>query len=140
VKPVVALDTSALMAVLFKEADALRFHTALLGVAPVMSLATRVEAGVVARRRLGRDGIAEVEGLLADYKVEFVPLDDEQAAIALDAMDRYGKGRGAEPAALNYGDLFSYALAKVRDLPLLYKGDDFARTDVRSALAELGGG
>jgi ribonuclease VapC len=53
-------------------------------------------------------------------------------------MDHYGKGRGAEPAALNYGDLFSYALAKARDLPLLYKGDDFARTDVRSALAEFG--
>ena len=54
-------------------------------------------------------------------------------------MDRYGKGRGAEPAVLNYGDLFSYALAKARDLPLLYKGDDFARTDVRSALAAAGG-
>ena len=54
-------------------------------------------------------------------------------------MDRYGKGRGAEPAVPNYGDLFSYALAKARDLPLLYKGGDFARTDVRSALAEVGG-
>ena len=68
-----------------------------------------------------------------------MPLDERQAEIALAAMDRYGKGRGAEPAVLNYGDLFSYALAKARDLPLLYKGDDFARTDVRSALAAAGG-
>ena len=85
------------------------------------------------------DGIEEAEGLLSDLGILSVPFDEQQADIALAAMDRYGKGRGAEPAVLNYGDLFSYALAKARDLPLLYKGDDFARTDVRSALAAAGG-
>jgi ribonuclease VapC len=127
------------MAVALREADRLRYHGALLAYQPVMSLATRVEVEVVARRKLGRAGPGLAATLLGDYGVSFVPLDERQTAIALDAMDRYGKGRGEEPAALNYGDLFSYALAKARGLPLLYKGDDFARTDVRSALAELGG-
>ena len=135
----VVVDTSALSALIFREPDALRYHEFMAASDPVMALATRVELGVVARRRLGVGGIEVAETLLADYRVAFAPLDEEQAEIALAAMDRYGKGRGAEPAVLNYGDLFSYALAKARDLPLLYKGDDFARTDVRSALAAAGG-
>jgi ribonuclease VapC len=66
-------------------------------------------------------------------------LNEQQAELALAAMDRYGKVWGAETAVLDDGGPFSYALAKARDLPLLYKGGDFARTDVRSALAAGGG-
>ncbi len=134
------VDTSAVMAVLLEEPDSERYKDALLSIAPLMSFATLVELGSVTRRKLGRGGPDRMSRLLAVYAVSFAAVDAEQAQIAPDAMDSYGKGRGAEPAALNYGDLFSYALAKARDLPLLYKGEDFARTDVRSALAELGGG
>ena len=135
----VAVDSSALMAILLEESDAKAFLDVLVNSEPMISLATRVELGCVARRKLGPTGIEEAEGLLSDLGILSVPFDERQAEIALAAMDRYGKGRGAEPAVLNYGDLFSYALAKARDLPLLYKGDDFARTDVRSALAAAGG-
>jgi ribonuclease VapC len=127
------------MAILLEESDAKAFLDVLVDSEPMITLATRVELGCVARRKLGPTGIEEAEGLLSDLGILSVPFDEQQAEIALAAMDRYGKGRGAEPAVLNYGDLFSYALAKARDLPLLYKGDDFARTDVRSALAAVGG-
>ncbi len=135
----VAVDSSSLMAILQEESDAKAFLDVLVDSEPMITLATRVELGCVARRKLGPTGIEEAEGLLSDLGILSVPFDERQAEIALAAMDRYGKGRGAEPAVLNYGDLFSYALAKARDLPLLYKGDDFARTDVRSALAAAGG-
>ena len=134
----VAVDSSVLMAILLEESDAAPYLQVLIDSEPLISTATRVELGCVARRKLGPTGIEEAEGLLSDLGIVSVPVDDQQAEIALAAMDRYGKGRGAEPAVLNYGDLFSYALAKARDLPLLYKGGDFARTDVRSALAEVG--
>jgi ribonuclease VapC len=138
VTPSVAVDTSALMAILLGEPDADRYFAVLADTAPMIALATRVELGCVARRKIGPTGIAEAEGLLGDLGVTSVAMDERQALVALEAMARYGKGRGEIPSALNYGDLFSYALAKSRDLPLLYKGDDFSRTDVRSALAELG--
>ena len=64
--------------------------------------------------------------------MELVPVDVEQARVARAAFSRFGKGR--HPAALNYGDCFSYALAQVMGEPLLYKGDDFSRTDIRSVL------
>ena len=65
---------------------------------------------------------------------EIVSVDADQVATARDGMLRFGKGRGEEPAVLNFGDLFAYALAKRLGLPLLYKGEDFARTDVVAAL------
>ena len=136
--PSVAVDTSALIAILLEEPDAARYFAVLANSAPLIALATRVELGCVARRKIGPTGIAEAEGLLGDLGVTSVPMDEQQALVALEAMDRYGQGRGEAPSALNYGDLFSYALAKARDLPLLYKGEDFSRTDVRSALDEPG--
>jgi ribonuclease VapC len=133
----VAVDTSAVMAVILEEADANLYKEAFLSIRPLMSCATLVELGTVTRRRLGRGGSDRLMRLLAAYDVSFAPVDDQQAELALVAIDRYGKGRGEPPAVLNYGDLFSYALAKARELPLLYKGADFAHTDVRSALVEL---
>jgi ribonuclease VapC len=65
---------------------------------------------------------------------EIVPVDADQVVAAREGMLRFGKGRGKGPAVLNFGDLFAYALARRLDLPLLFKGDAFARTDVRPAL------
>jgi ribonuclease VapC len=69
---------------------------------------------------------------LQDFDAEIVPPDAEQADIAHEAFVTYGKGHG-HPAGLNFGDLFSYALAKARCVPLLYKGGDFAQTDIAAA-------
>jgi ribonuclease VapC len=75
-----------------------------------------------------------LDELIDRYGIATVSVDGAQAAIAHEAFMAYGKGSG-HPARLNFGDLFSYALAKSRDLPLLFKGDDFARTDIASALS-----
>jgi ribonuclease VapC len=75
---------------------------------------------------------ASMRSIIAmDFTV--VPLTDEIGRVALDAFDRYGKGRG-HPAQLNMGDCFAYACARVEGAPLLYKGDDFGRTDILAAL------
>lgn len=125
-------DTSAFLAVLLTEPDEARFRAVLRASEVLFSAANRVELALAARGRAGPDGPGK--RLLAAYAVRVVPVDERQTEIALDAMDRYGKGRGAPPAVLNYGDLFSYALAKARDLPLLFKGRDFTATDVQPAL------
>ena len=67
-------------------------------------------------------------------RFEVVPVDAAMADLAYDAFEIYGKGSG-HPAQLNFGDTFSYALAKIKNVPLLFKGDDFSRTDVQSAMA-----
>lgn len=130
----IVVDSSAVLAIAFEEPDADIFERALVQSNPIMSAATRVEVAHATMRRFGIAGIAAVERLLMIYRIAFVPLDEKQSALALEALLAYGKGRGQPPAALNMGDTFSYALAKTRNLPLLYKGDDFSRTDIRSAL------
>ncbi|MCK9248389.1 MAG: type II toxin-antitoxin system VapC family toxin [Solirubrobacteraceae bacterium] len=127
------IDTSALVAILLDEPDRRRFTQAIAR-APirVLSAATLVEAGIVIEARLGEPGGRELDLLLHRADVEVLAVDDGQAALARSAWRRFGKGR--HPAALNYGDCFSYALAALRDEPLLFKGDDFAATDIRSAL------
>lgn len=128
----VVVDTSVIVAILLNEPEWFLFNRILVLTDPVMSVATRVELEQVARSRLGDGGRARVNALLDQYVVSFIPVDERQMTIALDGARRYG--RGARPMILNYGDLFSYALATARDLPLLFKGDDFGRTDVRVAL------
>lgn len=130
----IVADTSAVLAVLLAEPDRDTFHTALHDNEVLLSSATRVEIALVARGRLGPGGPSEAAELLATYHARLVPLDERQTEIALDAMDRYSKGRGAPPAVLNYGDLFSYALARSLALPLLFKDRDFPATDVEPAL------
>lgn len=90
-----------------------------------MSAATLLETAVVLDSRAP----GELDGFLGKVDIEIVPFDIEQANIAREAYLRYGKGSG-HPAALNYGDCFSYALATHLGEPLLFKGDDFAKTDV----------
>jgi ribonuclease VapC len=76
-------------------------------------------------------GFAEAEIVLRHYRITFHPFDELQLRVACDAALRFGKGR--HKAALNFGDCFSYALARTQGLPLLYTGGDFALTDIQSA-------
>lgn len=127
------IDTSALVAILGDEPDAARFEAAMVS-DPVrlLSTGTLLETSIVIEARYGEAGGRELDLLLHKAQIEVVPFDEEQAELARDAYRRYGKGRHA--AALNCGDCFAYALCAVRGEPLLFKGDDFAQTDVRSAL------
>jgi ribonuclease VapC len=127
---VIVLDSSAVIAIMNEEPEATRFVT-LIHDAPgrSMSAATYVECAIVASSRRGvRERLDE---WLDAMGIDIISLDLGQARIAADAFIRFGKGR--HPAGLNYGDCFSYALAAACDAPLLYKGTDFGKTDLRSA-------
>ena len=124
------IDTSAVAAILFDEADAAVLEGKIAD-DPVrlMSAATLVEATIVVEARLGDAGGREFDLWLHRAEVEILAVDAEQADLARRAWRRFGRGR--HPAGLNYGDCFSYALAAARNEPLLFKGDDFTKTDVR---------
>jgi ribonuclease VapC len=129
----VVLDTSALLAVLLGEPERDRFIAALADAEdPLISAATLVESSIVMRAKTGDDGVADLDDLLAAAAVRSMAVDSAQAYLARDAFTRFGKGRGA--AGLNFGDCFSYALARAMDMPLLFKGGDFSQTDVTPAL------
>jgi ribonuclease VapC len=123
------IDTSALLAILFNEPDAEHFELA-LATDPVrlISAASVLEAAIVVEARLGEAGGRELDELLSTAQVIIMPFTTDQAAIARQAYWTYGKGR--HPAGLNYGDCFSYALAKTSGEALLFKGNDFSQTDV----------
>lgn len=122
------VDTSAIVAILLQEDDAPHYADAIADADPVvMSAASYVELSIVALSR-GPRGRVELDGTLADAAIEIVPVTVAQARLAAHAYDRFGKGR--HPAALNFGDCFAYALARSRAEPLLFKGADFAQTDV----------
>jgi ribonuclease VapC len=123
------IDTSALVALLSNEPDALRIALAIEGASVrLVSAATFLETAIVIESKKGEAGGRELELLLYRASIEVAPVDQDQAEIARQAWQRYGKGR--HPAGLNYGDCFAYALATQRRLPLLFRGDDFAQTDV----------
>lgn len=129
------VDTSILVAVVFGEPDAEVFKLALRSAAPgtiVMSAVTAVEAAMVVEARHGADGARDLEALISTLSIRVEAVNDAQAGVAKEAWSRFGKGR--HPAGLNLGDLFPYALARTTGDSLLFKGDDFNRTDVRSAL------
>jgi ribonuclease VapC len=123
------IDTSAIVAIALNEPDALEIEFQIAD-DPVrlISAATVLEATMVIETRLGDAGGREFDLWMLKISAEVVPVDAEQTDVARRAWRRYGKGRHA--AALNYGDCFSYALATTRGEPLLFKGADFARTDV----------
>jgi ribonuclease VapC len=123
------VDTSALIAILRREPEREAFRDKLLAAGTVsISAVGLVESRIIAEREGGR---AELDTLLAAADVRVVPTDQAQADAASNAFLRYGKGR--HPAALNLGDLFAFALATTTGEPLLFKGNDFARTDVTPA-------
>lgn len=128
----IVLDTSALVSILRRERDADRLLDALAAVPSCqVSAGTLLEAMVVMRARHGDEGVRDLRLLLQAANAQVEPFDEEQAEIGMSAFERCGQGR--HPAALNLGDIFAYALADHRGLPLLYVGEDFAQTDVRSA-------
>jgi ribonuclease VapC len=125
------IDTSAVAAILFDEPDAAALEGKVAD-DPVrlMSAATLLEAAIVIEARLGDAGGREFDLWLHRSEVEILAVDAEQADLARRAWRRFGRGR--HPAGLNYGDCFSYALAAARDEPLLFKGEDFTKTDVKA--------
>ena len=125
-------DTSALVAVLLREPTADRL-TGALDQATVIrcSAVSLVEAAMVMQGRLGERGERELDLLAARLRIEIVPVTVEQAEVARSAFRRFGKGR--HPAGLNFGDCFSYALARALGEPLLFVGNDFSQTDVQVA-------
>lgn len=130
----IAVDTSALLAILFGEPEREQFQTILDNSdALTISAGTLIEARIVTRRRAGDDMVELLHGLIEQAQIKIEPVTDHHAIIAHEAFRKYGKGNG-HPAQLNFGDLFSYALAKARNVPLLFKGNDFAATDVLPAV------
>ena len=123
------IDTSAVIAILQNEPEAASLLAALAADASrQMSTASYLEASIVIGDRRGPAGVVELDHLLSRAGVEFVPVDINQARLARDAFARYGKGR--HPATLNFGDCFTYALAKAVEEPILFKGNDFCQTDI----------
>jgi ribonuclease VapC len=123
------LDTSALIAMLQNEPEAEAFRIALEeDETRLISAATVVEASMVIEGRYGEIATRELDLYLKNAGIEVVPVDVDQVAEARRAWRRFGRGRHA--AGLNFGDLFSYALSRTTGEPLLFKGDDFRRTDV----------
>lgn len=128
------VDASALVAMLLAEEDADRLIGRLLAADRRLTSPIAIYETVLAVMRENRLSrvVAEqnVRELLADTGIEIVPISAEMGRVALDAFDRYGKGRG-HPARLNLGDCFAYGAAVTLGVPLLYKGDDFTQTDLR---------
>jgi ribonuclease VapC len=128
------VDTSSLVCILLDEPEAEHHARCLVETdsAPVMSAATWLETMLVMTARRGEAGRSGLEELLALAAIDILPVDAELARTAYQSWLRYGKGR--HPAGLNFGDCFSHALAKHRQEALLFKGEDFSKTDVASAL------
>lgn len=128
------LDTSAIVTILLKEEHWQVYLEAIVS-APVrlMSAVTLYEVAVVMyRKRRRKADLADLCALLSDLKVEIVPFGYDDAILSASAYQKYGKGQ--HPAALNLGDCPPFSLSFIRQMPLLYKGDDFSSTPVQSAL------
>ena len=128
-----AVDTSALIAILFAEPDAGGFLRSLEAAErSLLSCVSLHETRIVTLSRRGEAGLSKLDVLIANNAIQLVPFDEARAQLASEAYARFGKGR--HPARLNLADCASYALAKSLDAPLLFKGDDFRLTDVTPAL------
>lgn len=126
------IDTSALVAILLDEPERRAFNEKIeADPRRFVSAVTFVETALVIEARAGEAGGRELDLFLHRANVETVPVDADQAEIARQAFRRYGLGR--HPASLDFGDCFAYALVKTTGEPLLFKGDDFARTDIVAA-------
>ena len=127
------VDTSALLAILFQEPDAAVFaHAMEVADTRRISAATFLEAAIVVESQTGEGGGRQFDALMRNSLVTIEPVTVEQAHVARQAWADFGKGR--HPARLNICDCFAYALAKVTGEPLLFKGDDFRKTDIHPAL------
>jgi ribonuclease VapC len=127
------VDTSALIAILYKEDDADRYARALaFAENRLISAASYLESGIVIDRTRGAAAGRQFDALIVRAEIKVEPVTKGQADIARQAYLDFGKGIHA--AGLNFGDCFSYALAKSLGMPLLFKGEDFALTDIEPAL------
>ena len=127
------IDSSALLAILFDELEAIPFLERIATAAVCrLSAASFVELGIVLRRDPTGRRRQAFDEMLSAFSIRIESVTEDQARLAVDAYGRFGKGTG-HPAGLNFGDCFSYALAKAVGEPLLFKGDDFARTDIEAA-------
>ena len=124
----IVVDTSALFAIAAREFERASFIDILDSEKGIISAVTYVESVMALTGRSKRLALARVDDLMRSSGIEIVPVDQTLAKAAVNAFDRYGKGR--HPARLSLADCFSYGLAKSRDLPLLFKGEDFSQTDV----------
>jgi ribonuclease VapC len=127
----IAADTSALVAVVFGEPEAERLLDVMQAESVLVSAVSLVEAAIVVEARQGPDAARDLDLLVEGAVDRLVPVDDTQARAAVSAWQRFGKGR--HPAALNFGDCFSYAVASLEGVPLLFTGTDFTQTDVPAA-------
>ena len=126
------IDTSAIVAILFNEADAEIYAKAIaLADSCRISAATFVETAIVVEAQTKSSGGRQLDAFVRRAGIAIEPVTEEQAHIARQAFIDFGKGR--HPAGLNYGDCFSYALAKATREPLLFKGKDFNKTDLAAA-------
>jgi ribonuclease VapC len=131
----VIIDSSAILAIILRELDGRRYLRAILADHPRrMSVSNWLEATMVVDRRGNALAINRLENFMQRAKVELMPVSLAQATIARRAWQMFG--RGVHPARLNYGDCFAYALAKETSEPLLFKGNDFAQTDIEPALKD----
>ena len=129
----IVVDTSAIVAILKREREREAFAATIAGAeACFFSAAAYLETSMVIVGRGRAEAAGELDDLLSQLAVQLVPFDERQARASQAAFIRFGKGRHA--AGLNFGDCISYALAQTMGLPLLFKGEDFAKTDVVPAL------
>lgn len=127
------VDSSAILAVLFKEPERDAFATAIADAgARLLSSVNALEAAIVVAARKGPSGVRELDLFLHHARIEVVSFTEAHLGLAREAWERYGKGR--HPAGLNLGDCCAYALARHSGEPLLFKGEDFGRTDVPRAV------
>ncbi len=130
----IVVDTSVLIAILKDEKDAPKLIER-LGKASkrYVSAGSMLECGIVVAAKYGNAGLIELQNLHHGLEMDTIPFDADQARVGYHAFSRFGRG-SKHPAKLNFGDCFAYALARTRNLPLLFKGDDFIHTDIEPAL------
>jgi ribonuclease VapC len=134
----IAVDTSAIVAIALNEPEREVFRQAIMQARKALiSTASVIEVKMVLYSRRGPRAVVLAEDMLRLPMFEITPPGPADLDAAFAAFVAFGKG-STHPAALNFGDLFSYALAKVRNLPLLFKGNDFSETDIRPAVAAPG--
>ncbi len=127
------INSSALVAIMAGEPERRLFIEAIAAAQTrLVGAPTMLEVGMVMLRRTGEQRLRDLREFCAEGEVETVAFGPEHVDLAIDAFRRFGKGR--HPAGLNFGDCFSYALAKATGEPLLFKGDDFSQTDIKRAV------
>jgi ribonuclease VapC len=127
------IDTSALLAILLSEPEALAFTEEIAAAdRRLVGAPTLVEAAAVILARKGGDGVIALDALLSRLGIEVVPMSPVAAEFACEAYSRYGKGVGS-PGVLNHGDVLAIGVARAEDEPLLFKGEDFRRTYITPA-------